>query len=149
VTDELKEKLMSVRHRLEELKQTRTERIRESSRTKGSSALLMNTLTQALSMAMGSETGHGTGYIYESDAMQAAKEDHEVHQEDMAHRDRERLEVEGLVDQELRSDIGCSVSGLYDLVGTFLHSYFSSTSFPSLAVPLPLRLQLIVFVDLQ
>jgi ubiquitin carboxyl-terminal hydrolase 14 len=138
---------MPVRHRLEELKQIRTERIRESSRTKGTTALFMNTLTQALSTMP--ETGRGTGYIYQSDITQAAREEHEVHQEEMVHRDRERMEVEGFVDQELRSDIGCSTSGLYDLVGTFFHSRFSSASFHSLTVPLPLRSRLIDFVNLQ
>jgi len=44
--------------------------------------------------------------------MQAAREEHGVHQEEMAHQDRERMEVEGFIDQESRSDIGCSTSGL-------------------------------------
>jgi len=111
-----------VRHQLEELKQTRPERIHESSRTKGLNALFLNTFTQAVSTAARSETGRGTGYIYQSDIMRAVREDDEVHQGEMAHRDRERMEIEGLADQELRSDTGCSISGLYDLVGTSLHS---------------------------
>lgn len=44
-------------------------------------------------------------------------------------REREAKELEALVDPGLRADTGCSVHGLYELVGEFPHSVFS---FPSL-----------------
>lgn len=38
-------------------------------------------------------------------------------EEESVYRARELEELEGLVDQELQTDVGCSVSGLYELVG--------------------------------
>ena len=125
MTDELKEKLIPVRHRLRELEETRAERIEEARTTRGGNGLLMNALDQALSMATRSETGRGTAVITQGDIMRAVREEHEVFQGEAAYRDRDRRELEELVDQELRGDVGCSISGLYDLVGAFLHSHLS------------------------
>ena len=122
MTDELKEKLIPVRHRLRELEETRAERIEEARTTRGGNGLLMNALEQ-LSMATRSETGRGTAVITQGDIIRAVREEHEVFQGEVAYRDRR--ELEGLVDQELRGDVGCSISGLYDLVGAFLHSHLS------------------------
>ena len=121
VTDELKEKLVPLRHRLSELKEIRGERREESGRTKGANALIMNTLTQAMTEAASSETGRGRGFIFERDVLRAVREDNEVFVDEMVHRDRERKELEELVDRDLRGDVGCNLTGLYDLVGEFLH----------------------------
>jgi ubiquitin carboxyl-terminal hydrolase 14 len=121
VTDELKEKLARVRHRLKELKETRVERRHESRRNKGGAALFTRTFSQGISTAMSSETGRATIGIYDSDIQRAIREENEVLEDEMTIQARERREVEELVDQELRDDVGSSVSGMYDLVGVLLH----------------------------
>jgi ubiquitin carboxyl-terminal hydrolase 14 len=117
----LKEKLVPLRHRIRELEGIREERKKESRSTKGANALFMNTFTQAITAAMSSETGRASGAIYESDILRAAREDNDVFVYEMAHRDRERKELEELVNRDLRGDVGCNITGLYDLVGEFLH----------------------------
>lgn len=128
MTDELKEKLVLVRHRLQEMEETRAERWKECRASKGSSALLMNTLTQAMTVAMTSETGRGAAGIYQRDILRAAREDDESFVEEVAFRERERNDFKELLDQELRDDVGCSVSGLYDLVGTYVLAALSIVS---------------------
>lgn len=59
--------------------------------------------------------------------------------EESVYRDQEIKELEALVDPGLKADLGCSVSGLYDLVGKFLLPF---SSFPmsltnSLSKPQP------------
>jgi len=121
VTDELKEKLAHMRHRLRELKETRVERRDESRRNKGGAALFTRTFSQAISAAMSSETGRATIGIYDSDIQRAIREENEVLEDEMTIQARERREVEELVDQELRDDVGSSVSGMYDLVAIIAH----------------------------
>jgi len=121
VTDDLKEKLLPVRHRLQELKETRAERMHESRRAKGGSALFINVLSRTVATAMSSETGRGTGLIYQSDIRQAVKEEHEIFAEEMAVRAGERRELEEVINRELRDDEGCSASGLYDLIAIIAH----------------------------
>ena len=121
VTDELKEKLVPLRHRIKELEAIREERKKESRSTKGAHALFMNTFTHAITTAMSSETGRASGGIYQSDILRAAREDNEVFVDEMAHRDRERKDLEEMVNRDLRVDVGCNITGLYDLVGEFLH----------------------------
>jgi len=121
VTDDLKGKLVPVRHRLKELEESCVERSRESRRTKGGSALMTNILTQAIATAFGSETGCASRAITQRDISQVIKEENELFVEEMAYRDRDRRELEELEDRELRSDVGCSISGLYDLVGIIAH----------------------------
>ncbi len=43
-------------------------------------------------------------------------------QDEPVYREKEAKELDALVDADLRADVGCSVSGLYDLVGSYILS---------------------------
>lgn len=85
-------------------------------RTTGIGALFNNTLISAVQAAFAS--GHASAGIFEGDARQAVNQDQEADAAEIRRRDEEKILLEALVDHELKNDVGCSVSGLYDLVGT-------------------------------
>jgi ubiquitin carboxyl-terminal hydrolase 14 len=66
------------------------------------------TAAAASTSEMDVEGGEGKG---------KGKEDGGALEEESVYRERELEELESLVDQGLKDDIGCSVSGLYELVG--------------------------------
>jgi ubiquitin carboxyl-terminal hydrolase 14 len=115
VTDDLKEKLGPVSRRLKEIEKERAERRKVRKRTKvattaGSSkdADVEMADASAASTASGSTaTGEGKG----KEVAAGELDDESVY------REKETKELEELVSPELKNDVGCSVTGLYDLVG--------------------------------
>jgi ubiquitin carboxyl-terminal hydrolase 14 len=103
-TPELRAQLLPVSRKLSALERDRAERRKVRKRTKAAAAAPAGT----------SAAAPVDGDVeMEEDASKAAVEleDEEVY------RAREAAELEALVSPELRADTGCSISGLYDLVG--------------------------------
>jgi ubiquitin carboxyl-terminal hydrolase 14 len=119
VADELKPKLAPINRRLKEIRTERAERMKDIRRTTGIGALFNNTLISAVQAAFAS--GHASAGIFEGDARQAVNQDQEADAAEIRRRDEEKILLEALVDHELKNDVGCSVSGLYDLVAIVAH----------------------------
>jgi ubiquitin carboxyl-terminal hydrolase 14 len=120
VTDNLKVKLVSLNCRLMEVKAERVARMTQRRSEVGPQAMFNNMLHGAISRAFSSESGRSTTGIYSSDVQRAWNEQQEADAEEIRLRDEEKILLQGLVDSELKNDMGCSVSGLYDLTGRFL-----------------------------
>lgn len=135
VTDGLKEKLLPVSRKLKEIEKERAERRKVRKRTKaaaGSTApAVTNGSTSAADVEMGDASATTTAAAGQAmdvvvDGQKDVKEGGELEDESI-YRSKEVKELDALVDPTLKNDIGCSVSGLYDLVGE--SSRFSHLSF--------------------
>ncbi|KIK57595.1 hypothetical protein GYMLUDRAFT_46157 [Collybiopsis luxurians FD-317 M1] len=127
VSPELKEKLLPKSRRLGEIEKERGERRKVRRRIKTG-----NTGTSATSSAAapagaaettaGSSTGGEDVAMDENAAVTPASglAAGELEDEDVC-RERERVELEGLVHPDLRADVGASTTGLYDLVAIITH----------------------------
>ncbi|KAJ7161017.1 hypothetical protein C8R46DRAFT_1038198 [Mycena filopes] len=130
-SDELKEKLLPVSRRLKAVEKEREERRKVRRRTK---------VAAAAPAASGSNAAAGSGDVEMADvatatapaAMEvegaegadkgkAKEEEGGALEEESVYRARELAELEGLVDSGLQTDVGCSVSGLYELVAIVTH----------------------------
>lgn len=125
VTDGLKEKLLPVSRKLKEIEKERAERRKVRKRTKaaaGSTApAVTNGSTSAADVEMGDASATTTAAAGQAmdvvvDGQKDVKEGGELEDESI-YRSKEVKELDALVDPTLKNDIGCSVSGLYDLVG--------------------------------
>lgn len=127
-TDELKAKLLPVSRKLKEFEQERSARRKVRKRTKnapppassapvpatdvemadasGSTA----TASAAANAPAGTEDGKGKEKVVE----EGGELEHES-----VYREKEAKELEELISPELKGDVGCSATGLYDLVGQF------------------------------
>jgi len=106
VTDELKAKLTPVSSRLKAIEKERAERRKVRKRTK---------VAQEASSSARLE--QGTSDMPDVEMTPAGSEVPGDLEEESVYRAREQQELEGLVSPDLTSDYGCSVTGLYDLVG--------------------------------
>lgn len=141
-TDELKTKLLPASRRLKEIEKERAERRKVRKRTKeaqeaqskaaaSASASASNvesapatTTTTApdggdVQMAEGGATAAGGDPDAEMVTGENALE--ETMTEEERAREKERRELEQLVDPEVRDDVGSSETGLYELVGAYYH----------------------------
>ena len=120
VTDELREKMQPVSRKRIEIEKTREERRNVRKRTR---------VAVPAAQPPGSNTGSGT----EVNAVAASGGDVEMSepaaeqpiageelQPEEWYREREKTELEALVDPSIKADIGASQTGLYDLVGEFV-----------------------------
>jgi hypothetical protein len=103
-TPELKEKLIPVSRRLKEIEKERSERRKVRKRTK----------TAAQTSAPAPPPAAESGMNVDEPAAPSTAGDLE---DESVYRARELSELEALVDPESKADFGCSVTGLYDLVG--------------------------------
>lgn len=106
VTPELKDKLTPVSRRLKEIEKERFERRKVRKRTKNPTPASAPAPPPAAESSMN---------VDEPAAPSATDE----LEDESVYRTRELSELEALVDPELKTDFGCSVTGLYDLVGEF------------------------------
>ncbi|KAK7055476.1 ubiquitin carboxyl-terminal hydrolase [Favolaschia claudopus] len=136
-SDELKTKLLPVSRRLKAVEKEREERRKVRRRTKatgGASGSAPATTGGDVEMADAASTavtagGSEAAAAPEMDGVEGAGEDKGKAAADVggaleaesAYRERELAELEQLVHQDLKSDVGCSVSGLYELVGIVTH----------------------------
>ena len=122
-TDELKAKLLPVSRKLKEVEKERTERRKVRKRTKTAPSSSASTSTAVSDAAVAVTAGTGaTGDVEMADAAPASTEvkggDLEA---ESVYREKEAKELAELVDPSVKSDVGCSATGLYDLVGTSFH----------------------------
>jgi ubiquitin carboxyl-terminal hydrolase 14 len=116
-TDELKAKLLPASRKLKEMEKERTERRKVRKRTK--------TVPTAAIVAAGNAATGGTPATGDVEMADAAPASTEVKGGDLeaesVYREKEAKELAELVDPSVKSDVGCSATGLYDLVGTSFH----------------------------
>ena len=127
-TDELKAKLLPVSRKLKEVEKERTERRKVRKRTKtvpSSSTSTSTAVNDAAVVAAGNAATAGTSATGDVEMADAAPASTEVKGGDLeaesVYREKEAKELAELVDPSVKSDVGCSATGLYDLVGTSFH----------------------------
>lgn len=110
-TDELKAKLLPVNRRLLELQKERAERRKIRSRTKVAASSSHATASANKDVEMtDANTATASTSTPEVKAPDELEDEH-------VYRERELAELEALVHPDMKQDAGCSVSGLYELVG--------------------------------
>jgi ubiquitin carboxyl-terminal hydrolase 14 len=128
VTDELKGKMMPVSRRLKEVEKERAERRKVRKRTKAAKTtkdkdVEMGDATTAVleSVPSGSAIAENTAASESTTTTGEEGKGKETAagelEEESVYRQNEIKELEALVDPDLKNDVGCSLSGLYDLVG--------------------------------
>jgi ubiquitin carboxyl-terminal hydrolase 14 len=131
-TDELKEKLLPVSRKLKEVEKERAERRKVRKRTKNVAPSTATAATGSTDVEMtdgGARASGSTAPTAVETTTQISTEDAGVEEgkgkdkaggeleEEGVYREKELKELETLISPELKSDVGCSVTGLYDLVG--------------------------------
>lgn len=120
VTDELREKMQPISRKRIEIEKARDERHKVRKRTR---------VAVPAAQPPGSNAGSGT----EANTVAASSGDVEMSepaaeqpaagdelQPEEWYREREKTELEALIDPSIKADIGASQTGLYDLVGVFI-----------------------------
>lgn len=110
VTDELRTQLAPVNEKLREVERERAERRKVRRRTKAAATAPKDSAAPK-DVPTDAPAGGDVEMADAAPVAGAALEDEGVY------RARELKELEALVSPELKRDVGCSVSGLYDLVG--------------------------------
>ncbi|KAF7373602.1 Ubiquitin carboxyl-terminal hydrolase [Mycena sanguinolenta] len=131
-SDELKEKLLPVSRRLKAVEKEREERRKVRRRTKvaatassastsgsGAGAGADVEMPDAGATAVASSSAEMDGV--EGEDKGKAKEEGGALEPESVYRARELEELEALVDPGLKNDVGCSVSGIYELVAIVTH----------------------------
>lgn len=146
VTDELKQKLLPVNTKLKQFERDRAERRKIRKRTKQPRADLAEaTGVRVAANADGQNSSAGPPDVQMADAaadpdVPSIVEDNSTPaggalEEESVYREREKQELEALVSDDLKRDVGCSVTGLYELVGTSCLSLVYRLSFGILTWP--------------
>jgi ubiquitin carboxyl-terminal hydrolase 14 len=119
VTDELREKIQPVSRKRIEIEKARDERRKVRNRTRVAVPAVQSPGTNAGSGAEANAEASGGGDVEmtEPAAEQSASE--ELHPEEW-YREREKTELEALIDPSIAADVGASPTGLYDLVCEFI-----------------------------
>ncbi|KAJ6539926.1 hypothetical protein B0H10DRAFT_2203739 [Mycena sp. CBHHK59/15] len=133
-SDGLKAKLMPVSRRLKAVEKEREERRKVRRRTKvvATPAASASTSAAPAAGARDVEMADATPVAVTDVAAPAveveaeadkgkAKEEGGALEGESVYRERELAELEALVDPELKADVGCSISGLYELVAIVTH----------------------------
>lgn len=126
VTDDLKEKLTPMSRRLKDVERERAARRKVRKRTKvaaDSGAPKADKDVEMADVSASSSSGSVTAPPAEPASGDAEGKGKAVAEgeleEESVYREKELKELEALVDPSLKADFGCSVSGLYDLVGEY------------------------------
>ncbi|TFK48273.1 cysteine proteinase [Heliocybe sulcata] len=107
VTDELKAKLQPLNRKLLDVEKARRDRHNVRKRTKV--------------VASSSTPAPATSSSTEPESSTEVKMDVDSEKSEDAWREDEKKELESLVSEDLKSDVGCSVHGLYELVAIVTH----------------------------
>ncbi|KZT00260.1 cysteine proteinase [Laetiporus sulphureus 93-53] len=111
VTDELREKMLPLTDRFKKIEGDRSERRTIRKRTAARRQALATAQTAATASA--SEPAEVPGQVAEEVPMDL--------DEEPVYREREREELEALIHPDLKADVGCSVSGQYELIAIVTH----------------------------
>ncbi|KAI0791020.1 cysteine proteinase [Abortiporus biennis] len=120
VTDELKEKIRPLSRKFLEIEKARDERIKIRKRTKiaaSSSADEKGKGKQEADVEMADESAGGSG----SSKTEGQKVEGAELEDEKVYREKELKVLEDLIHPDLKDDVGCSVSGLYELVAIITH----------------------------
>ncbi|KAJ7153476.1 hypothetical protein C8R43DRAFT_1002161 [Mycena crocata] len=136
-SDELKARLLPVSRRLKAVEKEREERRKVRRRTKVAAPAPSTSAVPAaagptadVEMADAAPAAVAAEAVPSISAMEVegegadkgkAKEEGGALEDESVYREREFAELEGLVDAGLKTDVGCSVSGLYELVAIVTH----------------------------
>jgi ubiquitin carboxyl-terminal hydrolase 14 len=120
VTDELRNKMQPVARKRVEIEKARDERRKVRKRTRAAVPAAQPPSTNAGSAtgATAETSGGGDVEMTEPAAEQSTAVD-ELQPEEW-YREREKTELEALIDPSIKADLGASQTGLYDLVGEFI-----------------------------
>jgi ubiquitin carboxyl-terminal hydrolase 14 len=120
VTPELKAKLLPASRRMQEIEKERAERRKVRKRTKKASDQSTSASTSTEPTAPDeAETEAAAGSSTAASAIQGGELE-----EESVYRERERAELEALIDAEVKNDVGASWNGLYELVGEYVPASF-------------------------
>lgn len=106
LTDELKAKIQPVSAKLREVEKDRRERAKVRRRTK-----------QAAEDQQAAAGPSSQAKPMDVDGSSSAGDSHE----ELSARDKERKELEALIDPELAADAGANATGMYELIGIVTH----------------------------
>ncbi|KAJ7146152.1 hypothetical protein C8R44DRAFT_863954 [Mycena epipterygia] len=131
-SDELKAKLLPVSRRLKAVEKEREERRKVRRRTKVAAPAASTSAAPAAGAvdvemadagaAVATDAAASTSAMeVEGEGKGKGKEEGGALEEESIYRERELAELEALVDPGLTTDVGCSVSGLYELVAIVTH----------------------------
>ncbi|KAF9468278.1 hypothetical protein BDZ94DRAFT_1183855 [Collybia nuda] len=116
-TEDLKTKLLPVSRRLKEVEKERAERRKVRKRTKVAAPAPSNSTPAAAPAGeVGGDVTMGDETVPETKTTAGGELEAES-----VYRAKELAELEGLLSDDVRKDIGCSGSGLYDLVAIVTH----------------------------
>jgi ubiquitin carboxyl-terminal hydrolase 14 len=127
VTDGLRGKMQPVARKRAEIEQARDERRKVRKRTRVAVPATQPSETSAGSAVETTAEGSGGGDVEMTEpAAEQSAADVELQPEEW-YREREKTELEALIDPSIKADVGASQTGLYDLVGEFvlLHANIS------------------------
>ena len=120
VTDELQKKLQPVSRKRLEIEKARDERRKVRKRTRVAVPAAQPSGSNAASGTEANAVAASSGDVEMSEpAVEQPAAGDELQPEEW-YREREKTELEALIDPSIKSDIGASQTGLYDLVGEFI-----------------------------
>jgi ubiquitin carboxyl-terminal hydrolase 14 len=134
VTDDLKAKLMPASRRLKDVEKERQERrkVRKRTKTVAPATARASTDVEMADASTNAESAAGasgsTSVAAETSATTTGADEGKGKEkaggeleDESVYREKEAKEFEALISPELQSDVGCSVTGLYDLVAIVTH----------------------------
>lgn len=119
VTDELREKIQPVARKRIEIEKARDERLKVRKRTRVAAPAVQSSGTDAGSGTVANAVASGGGDVEMTEPAAEQAADEELRPEEW-YREREKTELEALIDPSIAADVGSSQTGLYDLVGEFV-----------------------------
>jgi ubiquitin carboxyl-terminal hydrolase 14 len=122
VTDELREKMQPVARKRIEIEKARDERRKVRKRTRVAVPAVQPPSTDAGTGTEANAEASGRGDVEMSEPAAEQSAGDELHPEEW-YREREKTELEALIDPSIVADVGASQTGLYDLVCGFILLY--------------------------
>lgn len=120
VTDELRKKMQPVSRKRIEVEKARDERRKVRKRTRAAVPAAQTSSTNPGSATEANAETPGGGDVEMTEpAAEQSTAGVELQPEEW-YREREKIELETLIDPSIKADIGASQTGLYDLVGEFI-----------------------------
>jgi ubiquitin carboxyl-terminal hydrolase 14 len=120
VTDELREKIQPVARKRIEIEKARDERLKVRKRTRVAAPAVQSSGTDAGSGTVANAVASGGGDVEMTEPAAEQAADEELRPEEW-YREREKTELEALIDPSIAADVGSSQTGLYDLVAIITH----------------------------
>jgi ubiquitin carboxyl-terminal hydrolase 14 len=130
VTDELRKKMQPVSRKRIEIEKARDERRKVRKRTRVAVPAAQPPGPDAGSVTEANAVAAGAGDVEMSEPAAEEPAPGDELQPEELYREREKTELEALIDPSIKADIGASQTGLYDLVGEYnlLHVAISIVS---------------------